>query len=99
MVIIANIAYPPEASKEMAKRFLEAPQLPDYLTRRGPYVSSNRADGISILSIYELDNLKLAEGLDFIGTYYTSYFGVPGFQYEVKPHYEIMEGLKMLGME
>jgi hypothetical protein len=99
MIIIANVSFPPESSKEIAKKFLEAPQIPEYLTRRGPYVSSNRSDGVCILTLYELDNSKLAEGMEFLGNFYATYFGVPGFMYEVKPHFEILEGLKMVGME
>ncbi len=98
MVIIGRMYYPPESSQEMAKRFLEAPQIPDFLNRKGPYVSSNLTGGISIVAFYELDNAKLAEGMDFVGNYYAMFFGVPGFKYEIKPHFEVTEALKMIGM-
>ncbi len=98
MVIIARMSYPPESANEMAKRFLEAPEIPDFLIRNGPYVSSNLTDGITITTLYELDNSKIAEGMNFIGNYYAMFFGVPGFKYEIKPHFDVMEGLKMLGM-
>mgnify|MGYP001547118381 FL=1 len=99
MVIITKSSYPPESAQEMAKKFLEAPQIPTYLSRKGPYVSSNLSDGITIAAYYELDNSKLAEGMNFIGNYYAMFFGVPGFKYEITPHFEIMEALKMIGME
>ena len=99
MVIITKSAYPSESAKEMAKRFLEAPQIPEFMTRQGPYVNSNLSDGIAIVTFYELDNSKLAEGMLFIGNYYATFFGVPGFKYEITPHFDVMEGLKMIGME
>jgi len=98
MVIVNRMSYPPESAKQMAKRFLEAPQIPDFMTRRGPYVGSNLSDGITIVALYELDNARLAEGMEFIGNYYTMFFGVPGFKYEITPHFDVAEGLKMLGM-
>lgn len=39
MVIFANVSYPPEGSKEIAERFMKAPQIPEYMTRKGPYIS------------------------------------------------------------
>ena len=98
MVIIPSLSYPPESARDMAKRFMEAPQVPDFMSRKGPYVGSRLADGISIVALYELDNAKMAEGLDFIANYYTMYFGVPGFRYEITPYFEVAEGLKMLGL-
>ena len=98
MVIIGRMYYPTESTQEMAKRFLEAPQVPGFMSRKGPYVGSDLAEGISIVAFYELDNAKLAEGLDFVGNYYAMYFGVPGFKYEIQPYFEVAEALKMIGI-
>ena len=64
MVIITNISYPPESAKEIASRFLEAPQIPNYMQRKGPYINSSLTDGITTISVYELDKTYLAEGLE-----------------------------------
>jgi hypothetical protein len=98
MVITTIVTFPPESAKEIAERFLKVPPFPDYLTRKGPYINSTVAEGVVNLSIYELDNSKLAEGLEFIGNYITGFFGVPGLTYEIKPFYELEEALKMIGM-
>ena len=98
MVIITNITYPPEAAQDMAKRFLEAPQLPDFMTRKGPFISANLSNGIFTTSLYELDNSKLAEGMVFLGNYLTAFFGIPGYKYEIKTFFEVEEALKMIGM-
>ncbi len=98
MIIVTNIAYPPESAQDMAKRFLEAPQFPEYLTRKGPYINSTLNDGITTLSVYELDKSKLGEGYEFIGNYLAIFFGVPGFKYEIKPFLDVEEALKMIGM-
>jgi len=99
MIIISSLTYPAESAKDMAKRFLEAPALPNYITRRGPYVSSSREDGVLTMSLYELDNSKLAEGMQAVSNYLATFFGVPGFKYEISPYFEISEALKTIGMK
>lgn len=98
MVIISNLSYPPESANDIAKRFLEAPQLPDYLVRRGPYITSSADKGIQTVSIYECDKSKMPETYEFLGNYMATFFGVPGFRYEYKPFMEVAEALKMIGM-
>lgn len=98
MVIVTNITYPTESTEDIAKRFLEAPHAPDFMTRRGPYINATLKEGIIALSIWELDNSKLAEGNEFIANYMTHFFGVPGFRYEFKSFLEIQEALKTIGM-
>jgi len=98
MVITTSLSYPTESVNDIAKRFLEAPELPDYMTRKGPYISSSREKGILTLSVYELDNSNLAEGLEFLGNYMTIFFGIPGFKYEIRPFFEVEEALKMIGL-
>ncbi len=98
MVIIGQMSYPPESAHEMAKRYMEIPQIPDYMSRKGPYVGSNLSDGVSIFVVYELDNSKLADGMEFVANFYTMFFGVPGFKYQITPYFDVAEGLKMLGM-
>jgi hypothetical protein len=98
MVIVNTTAYPPESVKDMAERFLSLPDLPEYMTRRGPYIASNLDDGIVTTSIYELDKSKLAEGLEFLANNIVRFYGVPGFTYKIKPCFDVEEAMPMLGM-
>ncbi len=98
MVIITQIAYPTTSVQDMAKRFLEAPSAPDFMTRRGPFISANQTEGIASFSLWELDNSRLAEGMKFLGNYMTIFFEVPGFNYEIRPCFHVDEALAMIGM-
>ena len=99
MVIISQASYPPEVAQQMASRFLEAPEIPDFMVRRGPYVSAKGSEGVFILSLFELDNnANLAAGLQFLGNYHAIFFGIPGFKYEFKPFFNVEEALKTIGM-
>ena len=98
MIIVSNVTYPPESTREIAKRYLTAPPLPDFITKKGPYISASRRTGMHSLTYYELDNSRLAQRLQAIGESLAIYFGVPGYQYEIKPYFELEEGLSILGL-
>ena len=98
MIIISNVTYPPESAKEVARRFLTAPVLPDFLTKKGPYISADVKQGVHSITFYELDNAHLAQGLMAVGESMAVYIGVPGYNYEIKTYLEIEEGLGMIGM-
>jgi hypothetical protein len=98
MIIISNVTYPPESTREIANRYLKAPALPDFITKKGPYISASKRNGMHSITYYELENSRLAEGLQAIGESLAIYFGVPGYQYEIKPYFELEEGLSILGL-
>jgi hypothetical protein len=98
MVIITTVTYPTASTKEMAKRFLKAPPVPDYMTRKGPYISTNITDGIFIISVYELEKAKVAEGMEYLGAYMSIFFEVPDFKHEIKPFFDVAEAMKTIGM-
>lgn len=98
MIIISNVTYPPESTREIANRYLTAPALPNFITKKGPYISSNTTQGMHSITYYELENHRLADGLKAIGDSLAIYFGVPGYQYDIKPYFELEEGLSILGL-
>jgi hypothetical protein len=98
MVIVTTISFPTESANEMGDRFLKVSPLPDFLSRKGPFFSSSNTGGVNSLSVYELDNDKLAEGMTAVSEYITGFFGIPGFSYEVKVSLEVEESLKMIGL-
>ena len=97
MVIIANISFPPENASDVGKRFLEIDPVPDFMTLKGPYVKG-RPDGIQAFELYELDNSKIAEGLDYVTNRCVAYFGIPNYRYEINVFFEAAEALKMIGL-
>ncbi len=99
MIIMTTTLFPPESAKETGKRFMEAASLPDYITRRGPYILPAKTEGIYGISIYEVDRpSKLAEAYEWIANDVVKYFGVPGFTYNIAVCLDVEEALKTLGM-
>ena len=98
MVTIGMLSYPPESAKEQAKRFIEQPPLPAYITIRGPYISSEVGAGIKAIVIYEYDQSKVSEATQVLAARFAKYFGVPGFTYSLNTWLEAKEALKAIGM-
>jgi len=98
MIIISNVTYPPESTREIANRYLKAAPLPDYITKKGPYISADQTAGMHSITYYELENHRMHEGLLAIAESLAVYFGVPGYRYDIKPYFELEEGLGVLGL-
>ena len=98
MVIIGKISFPPESAKEIGKCFSKLPPLPDYMTMKGPYVRGMMKRGILGMEIFELNHDKLAKGLEYVTNRYSTYFGIPGFKYNIAPYTETYEALKIIGL-
>jgi hypothetical protein len=98
MVIIGIVSFPPESATEMGKRFGKLPPLPAYLTLKGPYFSGEVGVGTKAISIFEFDQSKTREALDFVYNRFVIYMGVPGYTYSVHPWLEAKEALKMIGL-
>jgi hypothetical protein len=98
MVIIAFATYPPESAKEMGKRFIKLSPVPDFIKVEGPYMYSNGDDGIQAASLYKFDKSKAAEVLQIVNDQYAAFFGVPGYQYDIKVCAGAERGLKVAGV-
>jgi hypothetical protein len=97
MVIINALRFPQESAKEVGKRFLEIAPVPDYMSIKGPYIKGTE-QGIRAFEIFDLDETKLALGLDYVTQRCVTYFGIPGFTYEINVYFEAQESLKLIGL-
>ena len=98
MVIITENMFPPGSSKDIGKAFMELPLLPEFITMKGPYISSVAGQGIRSIAIYECDRAKLAEGFEFVSDRLTKFYSVPGYTYSSSVWLEAQEALKMIGL-
>ena len=98
MVIIGMASFPPNSATEAGKCFPKLPSLADFITRKGPYVSSVEGEGIQTISVYEFDNSKMAEAMISVGNYYAAMMDIPGYTYSVKVYNEVQEALNMIGL-
>jgi hypothetical protein len=98
MVIIGMMSYPSESANEVGKRFLAQKPLVNYITMKGPFISSKQEEGIQTITIYECERSKLPDAFEAIGNRYAAYIGAPGYTYSIQVWYEATEALKMIGL-
>ncbi len=97
MVIINAMRFPQESANKVGKRFLEIASPPDFMSMKGPYIKGTE-EGIRAIEIFDLDETKLALGLDYVTQRCVAYFGIPGFSYETNVYFEAQESLKLIGL-
>ena len=97
MVIVNAIRFPQESANEVGKRFLEIAPPPAYMSMKGPYIKGTD-QGIRAMEIFELDESKLALGIDYVTQRCVTYFGIPGYSYETNVYFEAQESLKLIGL-
>jgi len=98
MIIVVSITFPTESSKDIGKRFGELPTLPDYLKMKGPYVRGSALQGIQTLTLFEVEQSKMADAMIALGDRYAKYIGVPGYKYSINVWFDITEALAMIGL-
>ena len=99
MIIMTHVLIPTASARELGKRVLELPPFPEYLTISGPYLYSVEGEGIHSTDIFEIDQSRMAEALEFLNNRHVAFFDVPGYTYGIYTCLEAIEGLKMLGLE
>jgi hypothetical protein len=100
MVIKCTISIPFKSIGDYAKQITALPPLPEYITKRGPYINDASDASNEIITIYEFDKSKFAEAYENISKHINAFRGVPGFTFcaklltkhrEVKPFQIITE--------
>jgi hypothetical protein len=84
MILISMIAVPPEHAREMVKRSMQLPRLPEYISTKGPLINSAVGQGLRTIVIYEFEDSKFTEASQQIGKLMGAFYGVPGFTYSLE---------------
>ena len=97
MIIICFSDYPVQSGKEVTKRFLELPRLPEYIKGKGNYVYTTTGAGYHNISILEVDDAKVDEAFGAIAKAYLNFIDVPGYSYDIRICYKVSEAIKLMG--
>jgi hypothetical protein len=96
MIIICFSDYPIQSGKEVTKRFLQLPRLPEYIKGKGNYVYSATEEGYRNISILEVDDAKVKEAFDALTKAYLNFIDVPGYSYDIRVCYKVSEAIKLM---
>ena len=84
MILLGITTYPMQSAKEVAKRVMEIPRLPDYIKGKGNYIYTTREGSVGLV-IYEFDSSKSDEALEQITAAYWRFHDVPGHNFQLIP--------------
>jgi hypothetical protein len=70
--------------------------LPDFITARGPHFCSDRTEGIRSLTMYEFDQAKISEAIQFASKSMVTDRGVEGFTCSASPWIDVRKAMKAL---
>ena len=96
MVIICFADYPIQSAKEVAKRFMELPRLPDFVKGKGNYIYSTTEDGYHYISILEVEDTRVKEAMDAITKSYLNFLDVPGYSYDIRVCYKASDAVALM---
>jgi hypothetical protein len=68
-----------EDIRDYTRQVMDLPPLPEYITKRGPYIKEKGGAGNQIITIYEFDKSKLSEAWENISKQVDAVRGVSGF--------------------
>jgi hypothetical protein len=78
MIMIGKIKFSPECGMAVAERYGTTPPVPDFMSIKGPYIRSSIGAGISTLSIYEFNDDKADEAIEYLQKRYASFGAIQG---------------------
>ncbi len=93
MVLLGIGKYPMQSTKEMVKRMMEMPRLPEYIKGKGNYVYTDEEGAVGLV-IYEFDSAKADEAVEQINDAYWRFHDVPGFRHQLIPLTKSRAGAK-----
>ena len=96
MVIICFSDYPIQSAKEVTKRFMELPRLPDFVKGKGNCVYSTTKRGYHNISILEVDDAKVKEAFDAVMRAYLNFLDIPGYSYDIRVCYKASDAIALM---
>lgn len=86
MVIKCTLPVPFEHISPYFKKISELQPLPEYITKRGPFINNRVGDKNRIITIYDFDESRLAEAWGIISDQLDVFRDIPGFTFSAHRH-------------
>ena len=101
MFLVTTVVYPPDKSIIVAEKFTEvnAKPLPPFLQCLHVLGDSRMDKGMKVLSVYEVEDTKIKDGIIELTKMYVQFNNIEGFRYEIEPMLTVKEALLLLGMK
>ncbi len=84
MIIKCTFSIPSKSIRDYARRISELPPLPEYITKKGPYIDDAVGASNQTITICEFDESKFPEGWKSIFKQLDVFHGIPGFTFSAQ---------------
>ena len=81
MIIKFTLPVPDEDILLFIKKISELPPLPEYITKRGPFINNRVGGKIRLITIYDFDESRSIEAWDIIFKHVHIFRDLPGFTF------------------
>ena len=78
-MIRCTFSVPFERIRDYAREVSELSSLPEYITKRGPYINESPGGFSKIIISYDFDKARLVEAWEVISKQFDIFHGLPGF--------------------
>lgn len=98
MFVMTKSTYPPAVAVEMIKRFIKAGEnpFPSYMKRLYVLTSATCSEGVEVVSLYNIEDAKIADAYKEFMKYFSGFFDVEGYRYEIKPMMTAQEAIPLI---
>ena len=79
MMIRCTFSIPFEKIRDYSKELSQLSSLPEYITKRGPYIRDVAGEFSKIIISYDFEKARLAEAWEAISKQCDRFHGMPGF--------------------
>jgi hypothetical protein len=98
MFIVMTTTYPPDKAIEVARAFIKSTEMPfTYLKRVQTLTSAHQELGNKVLSIFEVDDDKVPDGMKELTKRLAElFFGIEGYRYQIEGMLTAEEAIPLL---
>lgn len=78
MIMFGMMTFSAECAMTVAESYGKLPPIPEFMKITGPYIRSSIEEGISTISIFEFDDEKADEAIDYLKIRYALFAAING---------------------
>ncbi|MHA1963927.1 MAG: hypothetical protein ACXACG_05260 [Candidatus Thorarchaeota archaeon] len=96
MIFMLTAWYPYPKTKEVVKKTISAPQLPDYIKKWQSFGTPDGNNGMKVYNLIMVEKDKTDEALIFISKLQSEFTDIDGYVWKIEPCMGVQDALKVL---
>ena len=99
MIFMLTAWYPYPKTKEVVKKTISTPQLPDYIKKSQIFGTPDGNNGMKVYNLIMVKRDKTDEALIFISKLQSEFADIDGYVWKIEPCMGVQDALKVLDIE